>query len=148
MKVLYTYSCIKDIYFLEYSKIVMMTSSEVYSIWDNIKIYLRERCSRDSSVSIAIKLRAGWPRNQCSIPDTGNTFLLHDARTGSGARPVSYVMSIRALSPWVKRPGREAEYSPPAAAELKSEWIYTSTSPYIFKAWCLIERRDFTLHLL
>jgi hypothetical protein len=39
-----------------------------------------------------------------------------------------------ALSPGVKRPGREADHSPPASAEVKKMWIYTSTPPYAFMA--------------
>jgi hypothetical protein len=39
-----------------------------------------------------------------------------------------------ALSPRVKRPGREADHSPPASAEAKKMWIYTSTPLYAFKA--------------
>jgi hypothetical protein len=45
--------------------------------------------------------------------------------------------------PRVKRPGREAGYSPPTiaqptSAEVKNTWIYTSPSPYAFVAYCLI----------
>jgi hypothetical protein len=43
-----------------------------------------------------------------------------------------------ALSLAVKRPGREADHSPPASAEVKKLWIYTSTPPYAFMAQCLI----------
>jgi hypothetical protein len=39
-----------------------------------------------------------------------------------------------ALSPGVKRPGREADHSPPASAEIKKIWIYTSTPPHAFMA--------------
>jgi hypothetical protein len=39
-----------------------------------------------------------------------------------------------ALSPDVKRPGREADDSPPTSAEVKKIWIYTSTPPYAFMA--------------
>jgi hypothetical protein len=39
-----------------------------------------------------------------------------------------------ALSPGVKRPGREADHSPPTSAEVKKMWIYTSTPPYAFIA--------------
>jgi hypothetical protein len=39
-----------------------------------------------------------------------------------------------ALSPGVKRPGREADHSPPASAEAKKIWIYTPTLPYAFMA--------------
>jgi hypothetical protein len=43
-----------------------------------------------------------------------------------------------ALSAGVKRQGREADHSPPPSAEVKKMWIYTSTPPYAFMAWCLI----------
>jgi hypothetical protein len=36
--------------------------------------------------------------------------------------------STSSLSPKVKRPGREADHSPPTSAEVKKMWIYTSTS--------------------
>jgi hypothetical protein len=32
-----------------------------------------------------------------------------------------------ALTPAVKRPGREVEHSPPSSAEVKNAWSYTST---------------------
>jgi hypothetical protein len=38
------------------------------------------------------------------------------------------------LSVRVKRPGREADRSPLASAEVKNTWIYTSTPPYAFLA--------------
>jgi hypothetical protein len=42
------------------------------------------------------------------------------------------------LFPWgVKRPGREADNSPPSSAEVKKAWSYTSTPQYVFMAWCL-----------
>jgi hypothetical protein len=34
-----------------------------------------------------------------------------------------------ALSLGVKRPGREADHSPPSTAEFKNAWSYTSTLP-------------------
>jgi hypothetical protein len=36
------------------------------------------------------------------------------------------------ISPGVKRPGHEADHSPPASAEVKKTWVYTSTRPYVF----------------
>jgi hypothetical protein len=36
----------------------------------------------------------------------------------------------------VKRPGREADHSPPPSAEVKNAWSYTSTSLYAFMALC------------
>jgi hypothetical protein len=56
-------------------------------------------------------------------------------------------MGTGGLSPAVKRPGREADHSPPASAKVKKTWIYTSTPPYVFMAYCLISlaQNNFTL---
>jgi hypothetical protein len=49
----------------------------------------------------------------------------------------------------VKRPGREADHSPPSSAEVKNAWSYTSTPQYVFMSWYLVEHRyNFTLPLL
>jgi hypothetical protein len=37
-----------------------------------------------------------------------------------------------------KAAGREADYSPLTSAEVKKAWLYTSTPPYAFMAYCLI----------
>jgi hypothetical protein len=34
--------------------------------------------------------------------------------------------------PRVKRPGHEADHSPPTNAEVKKTWIYTAIPPYVF----------------
>jgi hypothetical protein len=59
---------------------------------------------------------------------------LHVVQTGFGAHPASYPVGTGALSPGVKQPGREADHSPPAIAEVKKMWINTSTPPYFFMA--------------
>jgi hypothetical protein len=59
--------------------------------------------------------------------------LLHVVQTGSGVHPTSYPMGTGALSPGVKRPGRESDHSP-TSAEVKKMWLYTSTSPCAFMA--------------
>jgi hypothetical protein len=43
-----------------------------------------------------------------------------------------------ALSPWVKRPKREGDHSPPTSAEVKKTWVYASNPPYAFSSYCLI----------
>jgi hypothetical protein len=43
-----------------------------------------------------------------------------------------------ALSPEVKRQGRDADHSPPPSAEVKKMWIYISSSPFTFMTYCLI----------
>jgi len=37
------------------------------------------------------------------------------------------------LSLEIKRPGREADNSPPSSAEFKNPWSYTSTSPILLR---------------
>jgi hypothetical protein len=60
--------------------------------------------------------------------------LLRVVETGSGVHPTSYPVGTGALSPGVKRQGREADHSTPAIAEVKKMRIYTSTPPYAFMA--------------
>jgi hypothetical protein len=42
---------------------------------------------------------------------------------------------------------READHSPPASAEIKKIWIYTSTPPYAFMASCLISYAQGELYI-
>jgi hypothetical protein len=53
---------------------------------------------------------------------------------GSTEPPIQWVPGGGAISLGVKRPGREADHSPPASAEVKKMWIYTTTPPYAFMA--------------
>jgi hypothetical protein len=63
-------------------------------------------------------------------PRQGQEFsLLHVAQTGSEVHRTSYPRGTGALSPGVKRPGREIDHSPPSSADVKKMWFYTSTSP-------------------
>jgi hypothetical protein len=49
----------------------------------------------------------------------GNFSLHHHVQNGSGARPTSCPMVPGALSLGVKRPGSEADHSPPSSAEVR-----------------------------
>jgi hypothetical protein len=51
--------------------------------------------------------------------------------------PIQWVPGVLSLG--VKRPGREADHSPPSSAGVKNAWSYTSTHQYAFKAWCSVE---------
>jgi hypothetical protein len=53
----------------------------------------------------------------------------------------SYPMGTRDSFSGVKRPGREANHSPPSSAEFKNAWSYTSTPQYVFMVWCLVNHR-------
>jgi hypothetical protein len=70
-------------------------------------------------------------------------------------RIFSFTLSVSALEPtqpiqWVsgalclgiKRPGFEADHSPPSSGEVKNARSYTPTPQYVFMAWCLVKYRD------
>jgi hypothetical protein len=79
----------------------------------------------------------------------GNFLLHHHVQTYSGTHPGSYQMGRGELySLRVKRPGREANHSPPSSADVKNAWIFTSTCLYVFMARCLVKlRNNFTFPL-
>jgi hypothetical protein len=80
----------------------------------------------------------------CSFDTSMEFQRIHGFRVPGGSRCfVVSTPSRRALGstqphiqwvPGVKRPGREDDHSPPASAEVKKMWIYTSTPPYAFMA--------------
>jgi hypothetical protein len=49
-----------------------------------------------------------------------------------------HTIGTGASSEGAKRPGREADHSPPTSGGVKKTWIYTSTTPYVFMAQWLI----------
>jgi hypothetical protein len=54
------------------------------------------------------------------LAGAGNVSLRHRVQTGSEAHPASYSKGRGgSLSLGVKRPGREADHSPPSSAEVK-----------------------------
>jgi hypothetical protein len=76
--------------------------------------------SRDSSVGIALSYGLDDRGFRVRFPAGAGDFSLHHrVQNGSGAHPASYPMCTRALSLGVKRPGREADHSPPQSAEAK-----------------------------
>jgi hypothetical protein len=79
--------------------------------------------------------RAGRLRGRGSSPGRVKNFhfsMLSRPALGSTQPPIQWVLG--ALSPGVKRQGREADHSPPTCAEVKKMLIYTSTPPYTFMA--------------
>jgi len=71
----------------------------------------------------------------------GSFSLRHRVLTGSGAHPASYHMGTVSSYPAVKLPAREADSSPLSSTEAKNSWSYTSTPPYLFMAWYLVEHK-------
>jgi hypothetical protein len=73
----------------------------------------------------------------------GENFSLHHrVQSGSGANTSSYPMGTGGFSLGLKRPGREAQHSPSASAEVKNAWSYSSTPQHVFMAWYSVKHRD------
>jgi hypothetical protein len=83
--------------------------------------------SRDSAVSIATGYWMEHLRGRSSSPCRVKNFLFS---TSCRLAPGFTQPPIQ----WVKRQGPEGDHSPPASAEVKKMWIYTSTPPYALMA--------------
>jgi hypothetical protein len=81
----------------------------------------------DSVVGIVPCLWAGRPRGWSLSPVGPRIF-------SSPRRPDQLWGQPNLLSPGINWPGCEANHLPPASAEVKKMWIYTSTPPYAFMA--------------
>jgi hypothetical protein len=80
-------------------------------------------------------LLAGRPRGRSSSPSRVKNILISTtSRSALGPTQLLIQLVSGALSPCVKRPGREDDHSPPASAEVKKIWIYISTPSYAFMA--------------
>jgi hypothetical protein len=75
------------------------------------------------------------------LPAVQDFSLCHSVQTGSGAYPIPYPVGTGVLSSGVKRPGREANHSPPSTAEVKNVYSHTPTPPYVCKPWCLVKHQ-------
>jgi hypothetical protein len=86
-------------------------------------LYIYNKKSHDSSVGIALGygLEDRGSRVQFCA-GAGNFSLHHRVQNGSGAHPASNPMGTKGSFPGVKRPGREADHSPPSSDEVK-EWV-------------------------
>jgi hypothetical protein len=50
----------------------------------------------------------------------------HRVQNGSGSHAASYPIGTRGSFPGVRRPGREADHSPPSSAGVNNAWSYTT----------------------
>jgi hypothetical protein len=82
-------------------------------LFNFIKVYLSSE-KRDSSVGIALCYGLDDRCSRLRFPTgAGNFSLRRRVRGVSGARPASYLMGV-------KRPGREADHSPPSIPDVKN----------------------------
>jgi hypothetical protein len=91
--------------------------------------------SRDSVVGIATGYGLDDRGVGVRVPGRIKDFLFCTSSrpsVGPTQPPIQWVPG--ALSPGLKQPGREADHSPPASAEVKKMLVYTSTPLYAFMA--------------
>jgi hypothetical protein len=111
------------------------THTHIY-IYIYIYIYIHTYLcvSRDKHSRYSDWLRAGRSRGQSSNPGSiKNCLFPTSSRLVLGATqpPIQWVSE---LSPGVKRPGREADYSPQTNADIKKTFICTTAPPYVFRS--------------
>jgi hypothetical protein len=89
--------------------------------------------SRDSAVGIATGYRLDDRGIEVRVP-VGSRIFSSPHRSHRLWGPPSFLYNgyWGLFPPGVKQQGREADHSPPASAEVKKKWIYTSTPPYAF----------------
>jgi hypothetical protein len=99
---------------------------------------------RDSSVGISLGYGLDDGGSRVRFPAGAWNFSIHlHAQNGSGAHPAPYPMGKRGSFPGVKRPGHEADHSPPSSTEVKEcvkLYLHFPNTP--FMAWCLVKQRD------
>jgi len=83
--------------------------------------------NQDSSV--AQRWATGWTIGVRVSARAGNFPLNHRVRKSSGAYPATYLTGTRGSFLRIKRPGREADHSPPFSAEVKDRMELYLHSP-------------------
>jgi hypothetical protein len=84
--------------------------------------------SRSGDSSFGIATGYGLDGREVSLRDPIKNFLFSTwSRPALGPIQARIQCILGTLSPGVMRPGREADYSPPASSKVKKTWIYTST---------------------
>jgi hypothetical protein len=95
---------------------------------EHVFLYLYK--SRDRSVGTALGYGLDDRGSRVRFPaGAGNFFFTTVSRTTLGPTQPPIQFAAGALSLRVKRPGREADHSPPSSTEVKNAWSYTSTPP-------------------
>jgi hypothetical protein len=103
------------------------------TVLSKLFLSLKRRCEPRQRSQYSDWLLAKRPRGRSSSPGGGKNFHFSmSPRPALGFTQPPIEWELGALSPGVKRPGREADHSPTTSAEVKKLWIYTSTPPYAF----------------
>jgi hypothetical protein len=84
-------------------------------------------------------LRPGWSGFECR-QGLGISLFTTMSISAVGPTLLSIQWVSESLSLEVKRPGREADHSPPSSSEIKNAWSYICAPQYAFMAWCSVKQ--------
>jgi hypothetical protein len=91
--------------------------------------------SQNNAVGIATGYGLYVKRSRSSNPGRFKNCLSSTvSKPALGPTQLPIQLVPRVLPPGVRRPGREAEYSPSTSAQVKKMWIYTTAPPSVFMA--------------
>jgi hypothetical protein len=95
------------------------------------------------------QLAKGWTTEKSELESRyGQEFsILHVVQTDSGGHPTSYPLGTGALSPGVKRLGREADHSAPTSAKVEKNVALYIHSSIRFHGGVLNQLRTRTLYI-
>jgi hypothetical protein len=113
------------------------TAADFFFAFNSTDLHAYKTCSNSLS-RIFRELRGILVRFPAEVRDS----VLEIVPTGDGPTHAPIQRAYGASSRGGKQTVSESDYSPPSSAVIKNPWIYTSTPPYVFKAWCLIKHRN------
>jgi hypothetical protein len=98
---------------------MLVNEFEISFVYKYNLLYVTFVC-RESSVGIALGYGLDeWGSRVLFLAGAGNFSPHHRVQNGSGTQSASYPIGNRGSFPGDKRPGREADHSPPCSAEVK-----------------------------
>jgi hypothetical protein len=136
LSVIVTYRYSRDVHHLQSASHVDKCEIYFRPVW-NVGSRWQKSGNQDSSVGIAIRLQAGWPRSRDSTPERGYEILFHIVQIGSEAPPPALQWVPGVVFSGVMLQGREADHRPPSIAEVRNGGAipplpHTSSWPWYF----------------
>jgi hypothetical protein len=110
------------------SDFILIITELLYGPSIHLHIYPISWLTKEPGSSVKrLRLRAGWPGFDSWL---GQGYFLTQP-------PIQWIPGAFVLG--VRRPGHEADHSPPPSVEVRNAWSYTSTPPYVFMTWYLVK---------
>jgi hypothetical protein len=89
----------------------------------------------------------GWTTGVRFPAGTGYFSPSYRVQTGSGVDPAPYPMGTVGFPPRIRRPGREADHSPPSSADVEKSGAIPPLPRHVFRQWFVVKHKG-QLYLL